>query len=209
MKVVIAGCGDIGEALARHLKERGDEVVVLDRDDRVCERLSRMGIKAVKGDVTDPHLISEVGVAEADVFLALTGSDDVNLVSAILAKHHGAKRVIVRVENPVYAEACRMVGLTELCSPAEATALRIDAAIHGFKLADIITLGERYVDVEHLEVEEGSELAWIKVKAAQGKLPKDCYLAFVASRDGGVKLPDPNLTLEPGDVLVLIRRRRG
>ncbi|RLF15668.1 MAG: hypothetical protein DRJ97_03375, partial [Thermoprotei archaeon] len=145
MKVIIAGGGDIGEALARYLKERGDQVLVLDNNEEACARISRLGVEVIKGDVTDPHLMSQIGVSEADVFLALTGSDDINLVSAILAKHQGAKRVVVRVENPMYVEACRMVGLNEICNPAEATAIRIDAAIHGFKLADIITLGERYV----------------------------------------------------------------
>ncbi|RLF11854.1 MAG: hypothetical protein DRJ98_02390 [Thermoprotei archaeon] len=208
MKVVIAGGGDIGRALATYLKGLGYHVVVIERDEAACRELEARGVEVVKGDVTDPHVMEQVRVEEADTFLALTGSDDVNLVSALLAKHQGARRVLVRVENPVYVEACRMVGLTEICSPAEATAFRIDASVHGFKLADVVSIGEHFVDVEHVEIGEGSELAWRKIKELGEEVLKNSYPAFVLS-EGEVKFPDPDLTLEPGDVLVLIRHKEG
>ncbi len=103
MHIVIAGAGEVGYSLAFTLATSHD-VYVIEKDTSRFEELSKLDVKAILGNAANTRILQEAKVDEADIFLAVTGNDEVNLLSGIAAKNLGAKRVIVRVENPEYVD---------------------------------------------------------------------------------------------------------
>ena len=103
MKIIIVGCGKVGTALARQLSAEGHDITVIDasaaRVDRVTQDLDVMG---VVGNGASVSVLGEVGVQSADVFIAVTGSDELNLLCCMFAKKAAHCSVIARVRNPTY-----------------------------------------------------------------------------------------------------------
>ncbi|MDR1016572.1 MAG: TrkA family potassium uptake protein [Coriobacteriales bacterium] len=120
MYIVINGGGKIGEFLAAELLEQGNAVAVIEKNPKKAERLSLLLEKAVlviNGDGCDSTVQAEAGVDNADVFVATTGADDVNLVSAEIATIiHSAKRCIARVNNPKNERIFNKIGVKAVSS---------------------------------------------------------------------------------------------
>jgi len=205
---VVAGLGGVGEATVRRMLLHGYKVSAIDVNPDVTERLARAleaDVNLVTGSATDPHVLIEAGVRKADVFAALTGSDSVNLIASLLAKNLGAKRIIVRVKHPLYAEVCASLGLTELVNHVESSVARLYAMVRRISLFEILEIARRDVEVEEVVVAKGSWMEGMD-PAKIHERDKDAYpLLILTSR--GPLLPNEAPRLEAGDAVVLLRRR--
>ena len=103
MYIVIAGGGEMGGELARAL-EKTHDVVVIDRNPQARERFASWDVKVVVGGATDPDTLREAGVDRADLFVASTDSDEINLLASLLAKGLGAKEAFCFVGKGGYVE---------------------------------------------------------------------------------------------------------
>lgn len=103
MKVIISGCGKVGEKLVAAFTAEGYDVTALDVDASVVSDITNVhdAIGAV-GNCVDCEVLDSAGVSSADLFVALTGSDELNMLSCFLAKRMGAGRTIARIRNPEY-----------------------------------------------------------------------------------------------------------
>ena len=115
MYIVIAGGGMVGGGLARKLLENKHDVVLIDPDENVCNKLyAETGVVAVKGSATHIEVLKEAGAAKADVVVAATPHDADNLACAILAKSLDVPQVIVRMRDPNYENAYRVAGVNSI-----------------------------------------------------------------------------------------------
>lgn len=113
MNVVIMGCGRVGSTVAARLSEEGHHVAIIDTDAHAFARLPAgfRGRRAV-GSGTDARLLEEVGIAEADAFIALASGDNRNLLASQRAKHvFGVATVVTRVKDPLRSELFEKLGL--------------------------------------------------------------------------------------------------
>jgi len=129
VKVVIVGCGRVGSVLAEALDHDGHEVIIIDRATRAFDRLpDDFGGRAIRGDGTDEETLRRIGVAGADVLLALTEGDNRNVMAAELALENlGVGKAMAKVNDPVRAAAYAELGLATICR----TTLMVDA-LQGF-----------------------------------------------------------------------------
>ena len=105
MKIVLVGGGKVGFALCRSLVAENHDVVLIEQDEAVLNHIvSRYDIIGLLGNGADFAILEQAGVQECDIFIALTEHDEVNMISAVLAKKMGAKETIVRVRNPEYLQ---------------------------------------------------------------------------------------------------------
>ena len=105
MKIVIAGAGEVGSHLAKMLSNESNEITVIDSDNERLEALSsNTDVITVEGNPSAIHTLQEAGVAGADLFIAVNPSEsqDVNIVSAMLAKRLGSKKATARINNEEY-----------------------------------------------------------------------------------------------------------
>ncbi len=212
MYMLIVGGGGIGEALtSRVLREyRGIKVTLIDIKDKVCERISRRYpmVNVICGDATDPHVLEEAEVSEADVFIAVSGDDKVNIMSALLAKKLDAKKIIVRVKNTVYEELAYMLGIEYVINPAKSAAAQIDAIIRTPGLVDLLEIARR--DVEMFELKVGEDSQYAGRRLAETPLYLDDNTAPVLIfRGGDILLPKPHIKVEVGDKILVVRKKSG
>ena len=130
MKVVIVGIGKIGEPLATRLLKEKHDVTVVDEDyQRVDDIVNRSDVKGVVGNCLERHILSEAEVDKADFFFACTPRDELNILSAVLAKKMGARKVVARVRDPKYLSSLEslkdVLGVDMIFNPEYRTALEI------------------------------------------------------------------------------------
>ena len=105
MKIIIVGCGRVGQTLAEKLNESGNEITVIDlQAEKVREVSARCDVMGVVGNGATHAVLHEADIENADLFIAVTSSDELNLLCCMVAKREGDCQVIARVKNPVYSE---------------------------------------------------------------------------------------------------------
>ncbi|MFM7706441.1 MAG: Trk system potassium transporter TrkA [Gammaproteobacteria bacterium] len=121
-RVVIAGGGHIGLALARRL-EKENQVKLIERDPKRARRVSEMleSATVLEGDAADENLLVEENIDDCDVFVALTNSEEANILSAMLAKRVGAAKVMALINKPSYAELMENGSIDIALSPQTIT----------------------------------------------------------------------------------------
>ncbi len=113
MYVVILGAGRVGVRLARWMLDSGSEVTLIERNRWRSEVVKQsLGEVAIQGDGCSSLVLGEAGLARANIFVATTGADDVNLLSCQVAKHHyGVEKTISTVYLPEHEELFNMLGI--------------------------------------------------------------------------------------------------
>ena len=117
MKIVIVGAGEVGSHLAKMLASEGSEITVIDNDaQRLAKVLTVADVATVQGSPTSINVLREAGVGMADLFVSVYPytTQEVNIVSAILAKNLGAKKVTVRINDEEYLNAENKVLFKEM-----------------------------------------------------------------------------------------------
>ena len=130
MKIVLVGGGKVGTALARQLSEEGHNVTVIDTNKARVEHIGESyDVMSILGNGSSITTLSEAGVEEADVFIAVTGSDELNLLCCMFAKKAGHCHAIARVRNPSYSHELdfikKQIGISAIINPEMAAAKEI------------------------------------------------------------------------------------
>ena len=105
MKIIIVGCGRVGQTLAEKLNSDGNDVTVIDMSAaKVKDITGKIDVMGVVGNGATHTIQREAGVDGADLFIAVTNSDELNLLCCIIAKKEGGCETIARLKNPEYSE---------------------------------------------------------------------------------------------------------
>ena len=122
-RLVIAGGGNIGLRLAQRLEEDNHQVKIIERDSKRAKRIAAQLRSSIvlNGDAADEELLVEENIDSADVFCALTNSEEANILSAMLAKRLGARRVMALISRPAYAELMQTGPIDVAISPQSVT----------------------------------------------------------------------------------------
>lgn len=103
MKVIVVGCGKIGRAILESMEEERHDIVAIDNDPQVIEQITNtFDVMAVCGSATSTEMLIQAGVSKTDLFIAVTESDEVNMLSCFLAKRFGAKYTVARIRETEY-----------------------------------------------------------------------------------------------------------
>ena len=133
MKIILVGGGKVGTALARQLSEEGHNVTVVDTNKARVEHLTESyDVLGIVGNGSSITTLSEAGIEDADVFIAVTGSDELNLLCCMFAKKAGHCHGIARVRNPSYSHELdfikKQIGISAIINPEMAAAKEISSA---------------------------------------------------------------------------------
>ena len=191
--------------MAKMLDKQGVQVKVIEKDAErsrmVAERIEE-GI-VVRGDGTDIDLLTQEGVGEADVVICLTADDKLNLMLALLAKHLGASRTIVRVARIEYVDLMEKVGVDIVLSSRLLAAGEILAFARRGGVVSVALLEGAKAEAVEVIVQKGSYVENKKLMDLQ--LPKECLIcAFV--RDDEAFVPTGQSSLQAGDRAILFIR---
>jgi trk/ktr system potassium uptake protein len=158
MRVIVVGCGRVGAGIAERMAREGHDVTVIDISTEAFTRLEEdFPGEAIRGDGTDEDVLRRAGAESADLFLALTEGDNRNVLSGQLATEtFNIPQVVVKVNDPVRAEAYRELGMATICR----TRLLVDAlARHAGLAADPGAAGVAMPTTPHVHTERASPAA--------------------------------------------------
>lgn len=199
MKVIIMGCGRVGEVLARLMSEEGHDIAVVDYDSSALARLGEnFRGKKVKGIGFDKDVLVEAGIQQADAFAATSASDNANVVAARIARNiFLVPKVVARLYDPRRAEIYQRLGLLTISSTTWG-AERIRELLTHSELDPILTFGSG--DVCLLTVETPPMLVGRMVKHLS--IPGEIQVIAI-TRQGHAFIPLFGTELQPGDTIHL------
>jgi NhaP-type Na+/H+ or K+/H+ antiporter len=206
MRVIVVGGGKVGRALAERLEDRGENVVLVEEDVGIVEVARNEGHTVHHGDGTDTDVLRSAGAENARTIVAATGDDDVNLLVAQLANSKfDIETVLARVNQPNNVDAFEELGVRTISSVL-ATAQAIDNYIERPAMARWMGELGRTGDVQEVEV-TADELVGRTIREVGPELPEGVLVALVA-RNGDVRVPNADFTLQQGDRITLIGGRQ-
>lgn len=208
MNICIAGGGRVGFHLARLLSIENHDVTVIETNPQRIEQVDfALDVRTVAGSASSVLLLKEAGVEQAEVFVAVCGSDEVNLISAATAKGLGAKQVVARVDNPAYIESNilyeTVLGIDYLLSPEALSALDIGRYIENPGMAATETFARGEVQLQQVRVTKSPTTGGKRL--CDVNMPPGVLLGVI-SRKGATLIPHGDSIVEPGDLVTLIGR---
>jgi trk system potassium uptake protein TrkA len=209
MKVVILGAGRRGIRLARHLVEENKDVIIIDEDiEDVNTAMSQVDCLAFRGSGTSLEDLSDAGVDDADAFVALTGSDETNLVSSgIAASEFKVPLTIASIRNLSYTGYSgignSLMGISHIVNPTQEVAQYIYQDVERGIYSDIISFENSSLLLYNVFVENGSPYNNKMVKQVRMELNANFIIAAL-NRNGEAIVPSGDTVIRPGDTLSLV-----
>jgi trk system potassium uptake protein TrkA len=200
--VIIAGGGRVGSHLAKILEPSGKDIVVIEKNQQVCEKLSsEVNALVICGDASDKKTLEEAKIQMADVFVAVTGNDNENIVACQLAKYsYKVPLVLARVEDMNRAQMLRGMGIDLIVSPAHVAAMVFENAI-ALPGTTSILISETITRAVEVTVSEESKVRGKRIRDLA--LPLECVFAAIY-RGGKLIIPHGDTALKSGDIIALI-----
>lgn len=205
MKIAIIGAGKIGSSIAAELSGENHDIVLIDPDREVVERLTNeLDVLGVCGNGMIEADQREAGIPRSDIVLAVTRSDETNIVCCLIAKALGAAHTVARVRDPELSVQSRFMrdklGIDLLVNPEAEAAAEIARHLRYPNAEHVDCFGRGKADLVAVRIPAKSPVAGVPLRDF-GKALKLKVLACAIEREGEVVIPDGGTTLTAGDVV--------
>jgi trk system potassium uptake protein len=207
-RVVIIGGGNIGLFIARLMQEEFSSLNLKiierqkERAEYVADQLT--GVDVLQGDSLSGEILAEANVQMAEAVIAVTNDDQVNVLSALLAKRKGAKHAMPLVNNASYAPLMRSLGIDAVINPRSITVSRILQQVRKGRIRGVHSLRDGAAEIVEAEALETSPLVGVPLRDVD--LPDGIVLGAIA-RGSEIFIPRGDTVIEAGDRIVAITRR--
>ena len=208
MNIMIVGCGKVGQTLAQHLNEDGNNVTVIDTDDKlVSDVAARLDVMGYVGNGATHTLQQEAGIEKTDLLIAVTGSDELNLLCCLIAKKESNCQTVARIKNPAYSTETAYLkdelGLAMVINPEHAAATEIARVLRFPSAIKIETFAHGRVELFKYKIPEGSRLSGMAVKDVVAKLSCDVLVCTV-EREDETYIANGNFVFAEKDIISVI-----
>jgi len=206
MYVIVIGAGELGYYLTQLLVDENHDVVVVDKDSMVCERISNeLNVVATQGDATESKTLEKAGVRDADAVVALTRKDETNLIISLLAKELGAKQVATRLGKVEFDERLlKRLGIDIVIHPEAAAAGYIAELITKPDVLDLAFISRGAAEIMEIEVGEKSKLAGKKVSSIEHPSGSAIVALY---EDNNLTIPGPDTVIKVGAKVLILAKR--
>ena len=212
MKIIIIGCDKVGQSLAAELGAEGNDIVVVDKDaHRVREVATKYDLMGVIGNGATRETQKEAGVDSADLLIAVTGSDELNLLCCVMAKKAGNCQTIARVKSPEYAADApylkEELGLAMVINPDQAAAEEIMRVLNFPTAMSIEPFAKGQMELITFRMPEGSLLVGMSVRDIIVKFKCNILISTV-QRGGEAYIPNGDFVFAERDVISIIAAKK-
>lgn len=204
MNIIIAGCGKIGRTIVGSLVSEGHDVIAIDSDRDILDEISDIfDIMTICGNCADCDVLEEAAVQTAELFVAVTGSDELNMLSCFIAKKMGASHTIARIRNPEYNDKSRsflrqQLDLSMSINPELLAAQELFNILKLPSAVKIEYFSRRNIEMIEIRLKEGSPLDGVKLSDMHFRYAPKVLICAV-QRGEQVYIPDGNFVLRSGD----------
>ena len=205
MRIIIVGCGKVGELLTEYISREGHDVVVVDSDPQVIEDVvNEHDVMGIAGNGASNSVLTEAGADGADLLVAVTASDELNIMCCLVARKLGTKHTIARVRNPEYSDQMVFMrdefGLSMTVNPEYDAAHEILRVIQFPEALRVDTFAKGRVDLVELKIDGEHPLCGRKLSEISAVLGVNILVCAVRRGDD-VIIPSGDFTPESGDII--------
>ncbi len=203
MNIIIAGCGGVGSTLAEQLTAEGHEITIIDQESKNIQVVTaQYDVMGVQGNSTSYVTQMEAGIDKADLLIAVTNHDEVNMLTCLIAKKAGNCQTIARVRSPQYFTEIDYIrdelGLSMAVNPEFAAAQEISRLIQIPSAMEVDTFAKGRVNLVKIRILEGSVLDQLMLADFSSKIGTDALVCIV-EREKEVYIPGGDFVLQVGD----------
>jgi len=207
MQIVIVGAGKVGYTVVSQLAREGHDVTVVESNSATLDRvLEAVDVAGYCGTCVDRDVLSEAGTEGADLFMALTGNDELNLLSCLLARKLGAKNTVARVRRPDFSSAIPIIaddlGLSMAVNPEREAAMEIARILELPLAKKVETFAKGKVEMIDYDVAETSPMCGKPVREVFANMRQ--ALVCAVERGDDVFIPLGDFCFAPGDTMTMI-----
>lgn len=204
MNIVIVGSGKVGYTLAQYLSKDGHDITIIDKSDTALTRaMETLDVRCIRGNGANVKTLIEADIETTDVIIAVTGSDELNMVCCLAAKQLGAKYSIARIRDPEYTESLIMLqdklDIDQVINPERATAQEISRLLRFPFAINIESFAHGRVEMVEFRVDPGDSIVGTPVSKLHNHYPSIQFTAV--QRAGEAFVPNGNFEFLPGDRL--------
>ena len=208
MNIIIAGCGKVGRALAEQLSREKHDITVIDRKPEAIQQITNIAdVRGVVGNGASFEIQMDAGIDTADLMIAVTDADEVNLLCCLIAKKAGGCQTIARVRNPVYHHEIHHIkdelGLSMVINPEWAAAMEMARLLRFPSAIDIDTFANGRIELLRFQLEEQNPLCNNKIKDLH-MLSRCEVLICIVERGNEVLIPSGEVKLKAGDMISVV-----
>ena len=208
MKIIIIGCGKVGRTLAQQLSEEQHDIVLVDTNaEKLQEVTEEIDAMTLVGNGASIGVQKEAGVEDADMLIAITNSDELNLLCCLIAKKVSKCETVARVRNPIYSEEINFIkerlGVSMSLNPELATATEMARLLRFPSAIQIDTFAKGRVELLKFKVKPEFDMDGLAVSGLAYKFKCDILICGV-ERDGEVTIPGGNFILKDNDLVSIV-----
>ena len=209
MNIIIVGCGKVGEALAAELNVEGNDITIVDQNPAKVKHIAnKYDIMGVIGNGATRDVQNEAGVDNADLLIAVTGSDELNLLCCLMAKKAGNCQTIARIKSPEYAQDAPYLrdelGLAMVINPELAAAREITRILNFPSAIQIETFGNGLIELMKFRLPEKSSLVGMSLRDAMIRFKSNVLVCTVERGDDESFIPNGDFVFKERDVISII-----
>jgi len=211
LKIIIVGCGKVGSTLVEQLVLEGHDITVIDTNVTKIEELTNLyDIMGLEGNGASYSVQMEAGIESTDLLIAVTGSDELNLLCCTIAKQVGNCAAIARVRNPDYSKEVgylrEKLGLAMIINPELEAAKEISRILFLPTALEVSPFAHGQAELIQFKIPEGNLLDGITLAQLSSKVPNKVLVCAI-ERDGKVEIPSGVSVIKAGDVISFVAQR--
>ena len=213
MNIIIVGCGKVGHTLTERLVREGHDITVVDTSERVIRDTTEIfDVMGIRGNGASLSVLEEAGLQKADLIIAVTGSDELNLLCCTVAKKAGGNlAAIARVRNPDYSKELtylrQQLGLSMIINPELEAAREIARLLSSPQALTISAFARGHAELVRFRIPAGNRLCGKRIMEL-GAIFRFDFLVCAVGREGGVRIPDGSFLLAEGDEIMIVASTR-
>jgi trk system potassium uptake protein TrkA len=212
MKIIIVGGGKVGYTLAQQLVTEEHDIILIDHDAEVLSHADEtLDIMCIRGNGASVEILKEANISEADLLIAVTDGDELNMICCVIGKKLGAKHTVARIRNTDYSNEYKMLKqeleLDMVINPEMDAADEIARMIQFPSAANVETFANNMLEMVEFRVLDTDPIINIELMELTKKLPSKVLFCTV-KRNGETIIPRGNFRFNPGDTTYVIGERK-
>lgn len=208
MYIIIVGCGKVGMSLAERLSNEGHDLVLVDPvAEKIADATNRIDAMGIVGNGASFHVQLEAGIEHAELFIAVTGEDELNLLCCLMAKKSAGCKTIARVRNPMYSQEIQFIreqlGISMIINPELTSAREILKLLKFPSAIKIDTFAKGRVELLRFRAKPETGLGGRSIVDTIRHLNADILICAV-ERGTEIVIPNGSFVLEDNDILSIV-----
>lgn len=208
MKIIIIGDGKVGYSLAEHLALEDHDVTIIDKDPEALRKANEnLDVMCIRGNGVSTSIMMEAGIKTADVLIAATSSDEMNMVCALTGKKLGAKHTVARIRDPEYANELTVLkaelGLDLVINPEQAASREVGRLLRFPPATDVEHFAKGRIEFIEIKTNHNMPIVGIPLKDIPSKIMGTILIGAV-ERGDEVAIPNGNFVIKSGDILYIV-----